>query len=298
VAIPVFAFGQASGGGGVRVNGNAVAIIDPHTNSVVDQVPNVGSRPASIAYGSGSLWVANLDDQTIARIDPNTRTVTRVAVQDPPTGLATTSDAVWVVGSNAGRPSVTVRRIDPEFNTVTEKRRLGNIDPGEPGSVGTRGRAVWIAPSSGFLSRMNPRTAKVVQRVDPNASPIAIAVGSDAIWVADNHATTVTRIDPTGLLTPVGVGHGPSAITLGAGAVWVADSLDDRVVRIDPSIPAATATFHVGAGPSGLAFGGGSVWVANARDGTVSRIDAAKERVTTIHVGGSPQALTYANGRV
>ena len=74
VAIPVFAFGQGSGDGGVRVNGNAVAIIDPNTNSVVDQVPNVGSRPASIAYGSGSLWVANLDDQTVARIDPNTRT--------------------------------------------------------------------------------------------------------------------------------------------------------------------------------------------------------------------------------
>ena len=74
VAIPVFAFGQGSGDGSVRVDGNAVAIIDPHSNSVVDEVPNVGSRPASIAYGSGSLWVANLDDQTVARIDPNTRT--------------------------------------------------------------------------------------------------------------------------------------------------------------------------------------------------------------------------------
>ena len=299
VAIPVFAFGQGSGGGSVRVDGNAVAIIDPHRNSVVGEVPNVGSRPASIAYGSGSLWVANLDDQTVARIDPNTRTVTRVAVQDPPTGLATTSDAVWVVGANAGSPSVTVRRIDPEFNTVTGTRRLGNIEPGGPGFVGTNGSAVWIAPSSGVLSRMNPESARVVQRVDPNTSPGAIAVGSDAIWVADSYATTVTRIDPTGLLTPVGVGNGPSAITLGAGAVWVADSLDDAVVRIDPSIRAATTTIHVGQGPSGLAFGGGSVWVANARDGTVSRIDPDKEEVTaTIQVGGSPQALTYANGRV
>ena len=136
--------------------------------------------------------VANLDDQTVARIDPNTRTVTRVAVQDPPTGLATTSDAVWVVGSTQAA-SVTVRAHRPSsWSTVTKKRRLGNI-AGEPGSVGTRGRAVWIAPSSGFLSRMDPRTANVVQRVDPNASPIAIAVGPDAIWVGDSHATTVTQ---------------------------------------------------------------------------------------------------------
>ena len=59
-------------GGGVvtvRVAPNSVAAIDPHTNRVVAQVA-VGARPAGIAFGSGSLWVANLDDQTVSRVDP------------------------------------------------------------------------------------------------------------------------------------------------------------------------------------------------------------------------------------
>ena len=276
VAIPVFAFGQGSGGGGVRVHGNAVAIIDPNSNTVVGQVPNVGARPDAISYGFGSVWVANLDDQTVARIDPNTRTVTaRSAVQDTPTGLAAGSDAVWVVGSNAGSPFVTVRRIDPDFNTVTPARRIGNVETGGPGSVATLGQGVWVAPSAGLLSQLNPKTAAVLRRVDPNAGPNAIAVDSDAVWLTDGRANTVTRIDATGLLTPIGVGHGPSAIVVGGGAVWVADSLDDKVVRIDLSTHAVTTSIPVGTSPSGLTVGDGSVWVANARDGTVTRIDAA-----------------------
>ena len=101
----MFAFGQGGSGGGLTVTGNAVAEIDPNSNKVVGQVPNVGARPGSISYGSGSLWVANLDDQTIARIDPGTRTIKRtLPVQDPPTGLATSSGAVWVVGANPTHP--------------------------------------------------------------------------------------------------------------------------------------------------------------------------------------------------
>ena len=55
----------------VRVAPNSLAAIDTDTNRVVGQVA-VGTRPGAIAFGSGSLWVANLDDQTISRVDPKT----------------------------------------------------------------------------------------------------------------------------------------------------------------------------------------------------------------------------------
>ena len=95
--------------------------------------PNVGARPASIAYGSGSLWVANLDDQTVARIDPDSRSVIRsVPTKSTPTSLATTPGAVWVVNANAGSPSVTVEQIDPQFNSAAETRTLGTSSPEGP----------------------------------------------------------------------------------------------------------------------------------------------------------------------
>ena len=50
------------------MNGNAVAIIDPHSNRVTGQVA-VGAAPAALALGNGSLWVANTVDQTVSRID-------------------------------------------------------------------------------------------------------------------------------------------------------------------------------------------------------------------------------------
>ena len=134
---------------------------------------------------------------------------------------------------------------------------------------------------------------------DPNASPAGIAIGDGAVWLTDTEADNVVRVDPTGLLTPIGVGSGPTGIAVGAGGVWVVDSLDDAVVRIDPGSRSVTARIPVGLSPAGIAFGAGSVWVANSGAGTVTRIDPDTDRVqATIAVGGSPQALTVADGRV
>ena len=91
--------------------------------------------------------------------------------------------------------------------------------------MASRGNDVWVAPSAGLVSRLDPETARVTQRIDPNAGPAAIAVGADATWVTDSDANTVVRIDPTGVLTPIGVGNRPSALAVGAGAVWVANTL-------------------------------------------------------------------------
>ena len=153
-----------------------------------------------------------------------------------------------------------------------------------------------MAPSSGSLARLDPLTGHVLARHDPNAGPTGIALGADgAVWVTDNDADNVTRVDPTGLVSPIAVGHGPSGIAVGEGGVWVADTLDDEIVRIDPSTKAVTATIPVGLPPTGVSVGAGSVWVANSGDGTVMRIDPVTDRkIATIAVGGSPQAIAVA----
>ena len=294
-----------SGAVAVRVAANSVAAIDARSNRVTAAVP-VGARPGAVAVGSGSLWVANLDDQTISRIDPRSlQTLRTIPVAGPPTGIATSAGRVWVVESNrdtALRPdtsSIAVRRVDPEFNARGPAVKVGNVVPSGPGALTTQGNSVWVAPSTGPLTRLNAASGAVAQQLDPNASPAGIAAGEGALWISDNEAGNVVRVDPTGLLTPIAVGNGPSGITVGAGAVWVADSLDDAVVRIDPGTRSVTATIRVGRSPAGLAFGAGSVWVANSGDGTVTRIDPHTNRVhATITVGGSPQAITVANGKV
>jgi YVTN family beta-propeller protein len=298
VAAAVLQLTSTGKAGLAKVEPNSVAAIDPHTNVVVGQV-SAGARPSGIAFASGSLWVANLDDKTVSRIDPSTLQPLRtLALPDPPTGIAAGGGAVWAVSSEPGATSVAVSRIDPQFAVIAHTARLGNIVPGGTGSVAAQGDAVWVAPSSGLLARLDPATGRVVRQFDPNGSPAAVGVGSGAVWLTDTDADNVIRVDPTGLLRSIPVGHGPSGIAVGAGGVWVADSLDDTVVRIDPSTQAVTTTIPVGESPTGLAIGAGSVWVADSGDGTVTRIDPRTDMViATIFVGGSPQAILVVGGR-
>lgn len=289
----------SSGASTIRVAPNSVAAIDIHHDRVTDQVA-VGARPGPIAYGAGSLWVANLDDQSVSRVDPNTLSTLRaITVGGPPTGIAFAAGQVWVVVSGATATSVSARRIDPQFDRIDQKVTIGTVVPGSPGAVAARNDQVWVAPYSGELTRLAAQTGRIVEHVDPNAAPGGIDVGAGAAWMTDSFAGNVIRVDnATGLVTPLAVGPGPSGIAVGGGGVWVAVTGADKVVRIDPGTRAVTDTIAVGRSPTGVSFGAGSVWVANSGDGTVTRIDPTTNKPNaTIAVGGSPQAITIAGGR-
>jgi YVTN family beta-propeller protein len=293
------ALGRGGPVAGAVATPNSVAVIDPASNRVVGVIA-VGARPGPVAFGAGSLWVANRDDRTIARVAPAGRTIERtIALREEPTGIAAEGRSVWVVAARPLAPAVSVDRIDTRYDTIRQTKRLGNVVLGGDGAVAVSRKAVWVAPSSGLLTRLDSRTGRVVRRLDPNASPAGIAAGAGALWLVGGAADTVTRVDPTGLLTPIPVGRDPVAAVVGAGAVWVVDALDDTVVRIDPKTWAVRATIAVGRRPGGVAAGLGSIWVANAGDGTVSRIDpSTNRRIATIPVGGSPQSLVVGAKKV
>jgi YVTN family beta-propeller protein len=297
--VAVAVAGAGGGAHGVPVQPNSLAAIDVRSDRVVAVVP-VGNSPGPVTFGSGSLWVTNVGDQTVSQVDPVAlRTVRTLPLGATPTGIAASSGAIWVVESSPGSNSVVIRRIDPQFDALGAARRIGNVFPGGPGSMAAAGNVVWVAPSSGLLTRLDGSSGRIVQQLDPSAGPDGITLSDGAVWVTDSAANNVTRVDPSGLTTPIPVGNGPSAIASDAGGVWVTDTLDDTVVRIDPATAAVTTTIPVGRSPSAVAVGDGSVWVANTADGTVSRIDPSTDKVTTtIAVGGSPSALAIAGGRV
>ena len=86
---------SGSGGGLAAVQPNNVGVIDPRTNDVVAEIP-VGREPGPVAASadSGPVWVGNLHDRTLMRIDPASRTVTDTFPLDnrTPTGLAVGSE--------------------------------------------------------------------------------------------------------------------------------------------------------------------------------------------------------------
>jgi YVTN family beta-propeller protein len=294
VAIPVFALGQGGSGSGANVAANSLAVIDAHSNRVVGTVA-VGVRPSAVATGEGSVWVANLDDKTVSRVDPQTLSLQRnVSLTSTPTGLTVGFGSVWVVNGTAG----SISRIDPGSDQLV---RTTAVTQGSAGGSATGGAgSVWVVYSNALIARVDPTAGSVLATGFAGTTPTAIAFGDAAVWVANSTDNTVSRILPTTVsaVATQSVGRHPSGISVGDGAVWVADEGDDTVTRIDLA-SRSEATIPVGHGPTGIAVGGDAVWVANSDDGTIMKIDPAQRRVVaTIHVGNRPTGVATTNGRV
>src|SRR5207302_10693682 len=115
---------------------NTVARIGP-TTAKVGGGARVGNLPTAVAFGEGSLWVANNGDRTIQRIDPTTNEAGSGfgGLNGNPMGMAIGGGFVWVTTFQGGQ----LNQIDPATNVAK------TIDIG----TGSRGVAygegsVWV----------------------------------------------------------------------------------------------------------------------------------------------------------
>ena len=113
--------GVAATSGGqkqVAVPANSVVALDPD-GSVTAILP-VGARPVAAVAAADSLWVANLDDHTVTRIDLSSRRIlASIPIGGAPTALAATPGAVWVSDTTGE-----ISRIDPEYDRPVPTRQL------------------------------------------------------------------------------------------------------------------------------------------------------------------------------
>ena len=286
------------GSSDTTVAANSIAVLD--SSGSVDATVPVGARPVALTVGAGSLWVANLDDETVTRIDLSSRQAVRtIPTGSAPTALAATPNGVWVAGGEEA-----VSTIDPRYDRLA--RRSLRVSAGFF-SGGTAARpmvaafgSVWIASPDGVVSRVDPTTARLRSSVGVGNAPSAIAAGVGSVWVTNRADGTITRIDPATLLVrTIPVGHGPAAVAVSDAGVWVANAGDNAVVRVDAGTNAIGGTTPVGDGPTGLLATPTAVWVANGREGTVMRLDPRTGKVTkTIRLGGTPNAFASAAGQV
>jgi YVTN family beta-propeller protein len=280
-----------------QIHPNYVGLIDPKTNQIVAELP-VGIRPGPVAAGAGSVWVGNLDDRDLTRIDSQRRTIvgTISLANRTPTGLAVGAGGVWVAHGLRGELSLVERHFGGRKTITVTAHPVGAL-----GSVAIGAASVWAAYGDSTLARILPTPVRVSGSVLTGTSPAAVTVGGGAVWVANSGDATVQRfIPPTfeeGPIPPViPVGRQPAALAYGEGALWVACRGDDIVERLDPRT-GSVVTIPVGDAPAALTVGANAIWVANSGNGTVSSIDPAKRRVVrTIDVGNHPAGVVFADG--
>jgi peptide/nickel transport system substrate-binding protein len=296
VSVVLLAVGLPSGDdeADATIAENSVGLIDPGSGEVRAQITLSGG-PGPSAADAESVWVANTLQDTVSRIDAESGQVATIDIGGEPAGVATGEGFAWVTDATEG----TVEQIDPDTNQIVGSLKVGN----GPSGVAVAYRAVWaLAVTDGELVRVSlTRGGEVTDRIPVGSRPTAIAAGAGSLWVADEAAGTVVRVEPgSGRVSEaIGVGNGPSSVAFGEGAVWVANRSDGTVSRIDPTTDAVTSTVEVGADPSALTVSEGAIWVANSDDGTVSRLDPETGQVReTLDVGGSPSGIAAASGGV
>jgi YVTN family beta-propeller protein len=285
-----------SGGGLATVQPNHVGAVDTRTNEIATQIP-VGIRPGPIAVGAGAVWVGNLDDRTLTKIDSAGRSVAATIPLEgrTPTGIAVGLGSVWVAHGLRGDLS----RVDPKFGQVIRTTDVGGTAFGSPnGSVTIGGGSAWAAYGDSTLARLGA-AGRVLEQTLAGSQPAGIVFAGNSIWVTNSGDATVQRFNSAsfteGPLRTFNVGRRPSGIAFVDGAIWVATSGDDVVTRIDPA-SGATLPIPVGDEPTAVAGAAGAVWVANSAAGTISRIDTrTNEVVKTIDVGNAPVGLAVAD---
>jgi len=224
---------------------NSVAVIDAATREVVDAIP-VGMSPGPIAAGRDSLWVINVNDRTLMKIDAVARSAVASVGLPTPTGrlsptlrLAVAPHDVWVYACH-----LELLRIDPRNTQIVQELEVfRDIGSFADYSCAVAGEAdsVWVpidVPSQLLrVAASETEPASIAERIPlPAGSRSAIALGAGSVWIADRGEGAVRRIDPaTGaVIKTISLDDGPSAMAFGHGAVWVANEREDSVARIRP----------------------------------------------------------------
>jgi DNA-binding SARP family transcriptional activator/ABC-type branched-subunit amino acid transport system substrate-binding protein len=282
----------------VTLDGSGVVALDPRTGAPLAAIP-LGTAPTNVAVGEGAVWVLDADDRTISRIDPTRRVLPRTfSTGSTPTSLAVGAGALWI-GNSSGFSSypASISRIDPESGVPDAPIELpgsGARPPFQGGGmdshlIAATDDAVWAVNPDQTVSRIDPRTSRIVARVtDVRAE--GIAAGEDGVWIVNNR-DEVVEIDPrtNAPSKPIPVAaESLGSLAVGGGAVWVADPDGGSVWRVDAGPENVQRTIPLGPGVSWVAFGEGAVWATNEVTGAVHRIDPSTYRARVVSRMAAP----------
>jgi YVTN family beta-propeller protein len=250
-----------------------------------------------LAVGEGGVWVTGTG-APLGHLHVDSGRLTQL---DEFGDVAVGDGQVWGTGAGGpqGRFYPLALRIDPATDRVVQHKRL----PGTFGSISgvhdaVGGGFVWVIYSN-RLVRLEESTNDVTV-VRMTGSVDTVTAFGDQVWVVDQLAGTLSRIDPqraSVMHTFTLQGISLDSVVVGPAGLWVADLAGGVAASVDEDTGTLGPLVKAGSEPSAVAVGVGAVWVANRGDDTVTRIDPATQQATaTFPVPGSPVALGIDRG--
>jgi YVTN family beta-propeller protein len=244
-----------------------------------------GTHPCGIVSAFGSVWVAN-DGGTLVRIDPRTnRLRKRIRVGAGACFLAADAHALWIANYKGG------------LIRVTPRGRVKRIAVGAtPDSVLVAYGRVWVTTwGAGKLAVVDPRTLKVVRRINVGSKPAGLTARNGAVWVGfSRDATAIARVSAgTYRVDRIDVGvPEPRGFVAGTKDLWIQANTGD-LVQFDPVAKRVLAHLEVGRTlAQGAVAPDGTIWVPDKEQNIVYRVDPAHRRVVDSFPAGPGAYVT------
>jgi virginiamycin B lyase len=254
----------------------------------------VGKHPDWILITGDSVWFATSKPNTLQRIDASTNKV--ISKLDLPgeacSGLAFGFDSVWVPLCGK-RPSLV--RVDSLTNKITASLPFG--PPSTEGGIAVSRDSVWIVTDeNGTLTRVNPKTNAVQQKISIPSGSFNPLFSEDIVWITGVDRNVLTAVDAaTGeVVDSIPVGPNPRFLTAGGGSIWTLNQGDGSLTRVDAKSRKVRATITLGIpGPGGdICYSAGSVW-ASVFGVPLSQIDVKTNTVLRQWIGRGGDSLRF-----
>lgn len=254
--------------------------------------PELARLGTAMVAGQGAVWIEDPASYTptVLRVDPRHGEMRRVSVR---TSLGTFTfsidtgfDAVWVATDR-------LIRINPATEEVRPVLRIP-LPVGGTGasSLAVDRRHLWIATSHGELLRIDP-SGEVTARRSVTDGIQEVAVGEGGVWVADQLAGVILRIDPGTLATlaEIPFAGNVDAMEVFGRELWALDFRTGVLRRISILEDRELEQVDVPSDATALAVGLGAIWVTY-EDGTITKVDPITKRASTFAtVEGSARAI-------
>jgi virginiamycin B lyase len=257
----------------------------------------VEGHPDWMAVTKSGVWVTSSSANHVVWLDAKTnKPGAIVTVNKPCAGLAVGFGSLWI-------PSCGDHQV-VRVNAVTGARQAtvaaGPAD--SEGGIAVGAGSVWIVTSKASdLTRIDPKTDKVVAQIRIPAGSFNPAYANGSIWVSSTAGGTLVRVNPTTnqVVGQTPVGPMPRFLTVGDGSIWVLNQGDGTIARVDAITGKRMALIAAGIPGFGgeITFGGGAVW-ATVFKFPITRIDARTNIVTSQWHGQGGDSIRYGHGSI
>jgi len=226
---------------------------------------DLGGDPDWMAVGPDAVWISVSRQKAVYRINVATNQVAaKVEFPGKPgSGLALGFGSLWVPIDATPTTAATLARVEVATNSISALIPAGPAD--SEGGITTSADSVWlITDKSGTLSRIDPATNTVRQKISVPAGSFNPLHVDGSVWVSGTATNELTAVDAaTGEIRgSTAVGPRPRFLTGGAGSIWTLNQGDGSITRVDAKSRAVVSTIPAGipGGGGEICFGAGAVW--------------------------------------